>query len=101
MKHGEIIGDRYRIKELLGQGGTSAVYLAENLILRNLWAIKALSRSSPWYEYELQEIGLLKSLSHPMLPRIVDLIEDDTSCYIVMDYISGMNLLNYMDSHVI
>ncbi len=99
MKHGEIIGDRYRIKELLGQGGTSAVYLAENLILRNLWAIKALSRSSPWYEYELQEIGLLKSLSHPMLPRIVDLIEDDTSCYIVMDYISGMNLLNYMDSH--
>lgn len=99
MKQGEYVGERYRVKELLGQGGTSAVYLAENLILKNLWALKALSKSSPWYEYELQEIDLLKSLSHPMLPRIVDLIEDGTHYYIVMDYISGTNLLNYIENY--
>jgi serine/threonine-protein kinase len=99
MKHGQIIGSRYCIKELLGQGGTSAVYLAENVILKNLWAIKALSKLSPYYMYELQEIELLKCLSHPMLPRIVDLFEDETHYYIVMDYISGMNLLSYLEAH--
>lgn len=96
MKNRELIGDKYRVLEVLGQGGTSVVYLAENLVLGNLWAIKALSKNSPWFNYEMQEISMLKLLSHPMLPRIADLIEDQDSCYIVMDYISGTNLLDYV-----
>lgn len=96
MKQNQIIGDKYRVREVLGKGGTSTVYLAENIVLENLWAIKALSKSSEWFSAEMNEITILKGLSHPMLPRIVDLLEDEDYCYIVMDYISGSNLLEFL-----
>lgn len=97
MKTDQIIGDKYRIIDVLGHGGTSVVYLAENIVINNFWAIKTLSKSSPWFSSEMQEITILKGLSHPMLPRVVDLLEDTTSCYIVMDYITGTNLLDHIN----
>ena len=99
MKAGQIIGDRYKIIKVLGQGGTSVVYLAENIVLNNLWAIKALSKNSEWFSSDMKEITILKGLSHPMLPRIVDFLEDSDCCYIVMDYISGINLLEYIQMY--
>ena len=95
MELGKIIGEKYRVVEVLGQGGTSIVVLAEHLALNNLWAIKVLSKSSPWFSYEMQEINMLKGLNHPMLPRIADVVEDADFYYIVMDYIPGTNLLDY------
>lgn len=98
MKNGEIIADKYKIVDLLGEGGTSSVYLAENIVLNNLWAIKVLSKSSYLLSFNMEEIGILKDLSHPMLPRIADLTEDTDNYYIIMDFIPGLNLLNILDS---
>ncbi len=98
MKIGKIIAEKYKIVELLGEGGTSAVYLAENIVLNNLWAVKVLYKSSQWLSFEMEEIKILKELSHPMVPRIADLAEDEDNYYIVMDYISGSNLLSIIDS---
>ncbi len=95
MKSEQIIGDKYRVVKRLGRGGTSVVYLAENIALKNLWALKSLSKNSEWFTQEMREITILKELSHPMLPRVVDLLEDSDFYYIVMDYIPGMNLLEY------
>ena len=90
MKSEQIIGDKYRVVKRLGRGGTSVVYLAENIALKNLWALKSLSKNSEWFTQEMREITILKELSHPMLPRVVDLLEDSDFYYIVMDYIPGM-----------
>lgn len=98
MEKGVIIADRYKIIDLLGQGGTSAVYLVENIVLKNLWAIKVLSKTSRWLSFNMEEIEILKDLSHPMLPRIADLTEDTDNYYIVMDYIFGSNLLKIIES---
>lgn len=92
MKQGEIVGLKYRILKQIGQGGNSTVFLGENLALSNLWAIKAIDRKNPWAINEMQEVNILKSLSHPMLPRIADLCEDGQYTYIVMDYIEGETL---------
>lgn len=96
MNQGQIIGGKYRIISVLGNGGTSVVYLAENLALKNLWAVKELSKSSPWFSVEINEITMLKDLNHPMLPRIADVFDDCDFYYIIMDYISGVNLISYM-----
>ncbi|NLU52578.1 MAG: protein kinase [Clostridiaceae bacterium] len=95
----KIIGEKYRIVDILGKGGTSVVFLAENMTLGNLWAVKAISKDSPWLSQEIKEVNLLKELSHPMLPRIADFIEDESMCYIVMDYFSGCNLSDYIKKH--
>lgn len=97
MIKGEIIADKYRIIDFLGEGGTSAVYLAENIVLNNLWAIKVLSKSSSRLSLDIEEIKILKDLSHPMLPRITDLAEDTDNYYIVMDYFPGSNLLRVLE----
>jgi hypothetical protein len=96
MKAGDIIGLKYRMLKMLGRGGNSSVFLAENLILSNLWAIKAISKDSPYAGQEIKEVHILKNLNHPMLPRIADLVEDESNTYIVMDYIEGESLLDML-----
>jgi hypothetical protein len=92
MKQGEIIGLKYRILKPIGQGGSSTVYLGENTVLSNPWAIKAIEKDGPSAMDEMREINMLKSLNHPMLPRIADLCEDERYIYIIMDYIEGETL---------
>jgi len=97
MKKGKIIADKYRIIDFLGEGGTSAVYLAENIVLNNFWAIKVLTKNSPRLLADIDEIRILKDLRHPMLPRIADFSEDSDNYYIVMDYFQGSNLLRVLE----
>ena len=92
MKQGDIIGLKYRIIKPIGQGGNSTVFLAENIVLSNLWAVKTIDKDNPSAMNEMQEVNILKSLNHPMLPRIADLCEDGRYICIVMDYIEGETL---------
>lgn len=94
MKQDDIIGLKYRMLQKLGQGGNSSVFLAENLVLSNLWAVKAIHKGSTSLFDEMKEVNILKNLNHPMLPRIADLLEDEQYTYIVMDYIEGETLLD-------
>lgn len=96
MEIGELIGGKYRVKEWLGQGGGGQVYLAQNLVLANVWAVKALNRDNPLFLAEMKEAELLKRLSHPMLPRLGDMLEEDGQVFLVMDYIPGLNLTDWL-----
>lgn len=80
---------KYRVLRVLGRGGCSVVYLAEDVVLEKRWAIKAIPRSaSP----QLREAQVMKCLDHPGLPRITEQIDDDEYCYLVMDYCEGVTL---------
>lgn len=96
MKLGEILDNKYKIVGNLGQGGTAQVLLVENIVLNNIWAVKVLPKSSQWISYQMEEVEILKRLSHPMLPRIADLFEDKDNYFIVMDYFSGSNLMDIL-----
>ena len=87
--------DTYRIVKLLGRGGMSAVYLAEHKVWHNVWALKVVKKDQNAFDM-LAEPNLLKQLSHPMLPHIVDIFEDDEQISIVEDYISGEDLWEYL-----
>lgn len=87
-----ILADKYRILEPLGTGGTAAVFLAEHLVLKNKWAVKRIDEQHPMLEINLRESTILKDLTHPMLPRITDIIRQDGYVYIVMDYLLGENM---------
>lgn len=86
---GIVLGNKYRIIKQIGQGGYSQVYLAVDYALGKRWAVKELSREDAWQQ---QETAVLKVLEHPMLPRIVDRLEEQGSVYIVMDYLEGITL---------
>ena len=87
-----ILQDRYKILKTLGEGGMSKVYLAENIKLGTLWAIKEISKKNEMKIDFLAEPNILKKLEHPALPRIFDIIENEECIYVVVDYIEGISL---------
>lgn len=82
----------YEIKSLIGQGGMSKVYLAEHKRLHTRWAVKMVSRRQDARFDFLAESNILKRLQHPMLPRIVDIFEDEANIWIVEDFVEGVTL---------
>ena len=91
---GSLVDGKYRILSKIGQGGMSVVYMAINEKANKTWAVKEV-RKDGVLDFEAVKQGLvaetdiLKKLSHPNLPSIIDVIDTDDSFIIIMDYIEG------------
>jgi serine/threonine-protein kinase len=92
------VGGRYKIITRIGAGGMSDVYLSIDTSLNKQWAVKEIRHSADEVTRDLvvrsltTEAALLKGLDHPAIPRIVDLIDENGSLYVVMDYVEGQDL---------
>ena len=94
---GSLLDGKYKILNKIGQGGMSIVDLAMNEKANKQWAVKEM-RKEKNRNYEVMkqslitETNLLKELKHPYLPSIADIIENDDTIIIVMDYVEGRPL---------
>ena len=88
--------DTYEIVSLIGRGGMSSVYLARHKRLGTRWAVKEVPKNQTASFDFLAESNILKRLSHPMLPRIVDIFEDDRRVLLVEDYVEGITLADLL-----
>jgi len=86
----------YRVESLIGRGGMSAVYLAEDLALRRRVALKllapALAEDAAFRERFLEESQLAASLDHPNVVPIYEAGQADGELYIAMRYVEGHDL---------
>jgi len=92
LSHGTTLkGVTYRIERLLGTGGFGYVYLATDLIIQKLCAIKESFDTSPGAQGQFEvEARILKNLDHPHLVRVTDsFIEPSDKMYMVMEYVEG------------
>jgi serine/threonine protein kinase len=92
MKCGELFQGKYKIHKILGSGGMGKVYLAENINLGTFWAIKEVHKQEVSELDFLAEANILKKLSHPALPRIFDVVEEEDRIFVIFDYIEGTPL---------
>lgn len=83
---GQVIDGKYKVLEQIGKGGMSHVYLVLNEKVNKTWALKEVAKDG------LENFKILKKLHHPNLPSVVDVIEQEESILIVMDYIEGVTL---------
>ncbi len=89
--------DRYEIKEILGEGGMGRVYLAGDMRLGRLVAIKVLEQVTEQFQ---EEVALLRRQNFMMLPAVYDAwVEEDGTGVIVMEYVEGQNLKEYLALH--
>lgn len=103
---GDIIKDRYRILNILGQGGIATTYAAEDLNIGQQVAIKILSlrQLKDWKALELfeREGKVLSQLNHPAIPNYLDYfqldIEGDRRFYIVQEIAPGQSLQDWVES---
>lgn len=97
---GKILGNRYEILEKIGGGGMSVVYKARCKVLNRFVAIKVLRQeltSDPdFIEKFKQESLSAASLTHPNIVNIYDTGIEDDIYYIVMEYVKGETLKDYI-----
>ncbi len=98
--YGSVIGERYLVRGLLGEGGYGAVYLVRdqqrvNRNISTLFVLKELINPSKQERDQITFEGMfLRRLHHRSLPRVHHVFKDDkhNRVYILMDYIEGPNL---------
>jgi eukaryotic-like serine/threonine-protein kinase len=99
LERGTLLHKRYRVVEILGQGGMGSVYRAvdENLgvdvaLKENLFTTDEYAR-----QFRLEAV-ILANLRHPNLPRVSDhFVVGDQGQYLVMDFIDGEDLRQRME----
>lgn len=103
-----ILRERYRVTNIVGQGGMGSIYRAEDLRLPGrLCAIKEV-RPDPAQTSELQaqsrtqflqEASILAQLDHPNLPKVSDFFSENGYEYLVMDFVAGKDLKQLLDEN--
>lgn len=99
LERGALINHRYRIVEILGQGGMGSVYRAVDENLGVEVAVKDNLFTTDEYARQFRrEAIILANLRHPNLPRVTDhFVMEGQGQYLVMDYIEGEDLRQRMD----
>ena len=94
-----LVGDEfagYRVRSVLGRGGMSVVYQAENLRLSSVIALKVLApelaADDVFRARFLEESRIAASLNHPNVIPIYDMGSQDDLLYIAMRYVSGTDM---------
>ncbi|OZI13276.1 serine/threonine protein kinase [Bacillaceae bacterium SAS-127] len=97
---GKRLNGRYKIIKMVGGGGMANVYLAKDVILEREVAIKVLrldfANEEEFLRRFQREAQSATSLVHPNIVNIFDVGEEEGINYIVMEYVEGMTLKQYI-----
>lgn len=105
----KLFAGRYSYIKLLGEGGMSKVYLMEDKqnqervavkVLRNIEQLDLFTQMAEELKRKvnmfLREAGILWEINHPNIVKLKDVGNYQGQPYIVMEYIDGMNMRNYV-----
>lgn len=100
---GKTLDNRYKLEKKIGSGGMADVYMATDLLLDRVVAVKVLHSSFAEdndfivrFRHEAQSAG---RLTHPNIVGIYDVGDDQGVHYIVMEYVEGVTLKQYIQDH--
>lgn len=97
---GRVLGNRYEILELIGEGGMAGVYKARCHLLNRFVAVKILRSEfvtdADFLKKFEKESQASASLSHPNIVNVYDVGTDNDAHYIVMELVNGITLKQYI-----
>jgi len=88
---------RYKVGDVIGEGGYSVVKSGTSVIDERKVAIKIITRkdlSETDDESLKQEVAILGKLKHPNVTRLVDFFEEEQHYYVVLEYLDGGELFD-------
>src|SRR5882757_4953212 len=100
LEPGQLLGQRYEVLQILGEGGMGAVYKARDIELNRMVALKVirpdLATNQSIIDRFKQELLLATQVTHKNVIRIYDLSEADGMKFITMEYVEGEDLRGLM-----
>lgn len=97
---GRVFDNRYRIEQVIGIGGMAVVFKATDMLMHRVVAVKILKDEISSDEQSVRrfsnESKAIAMLSHPNIVNIYDVSVRDNIKYIVMEFVEGITLKNYM-----
>lgn len=95
----------YRVLKRLGGGATAGVFLCEHKVMLHRAAVKVLSQQLIDNDVNMlarfrREARAAAALSHPNIVRTIDLDEDAGRHFLVMEYVEGVTLDQWMKKNV-
>ncbi len=98
-----ILGDRYELGGILGEGGLGTVYKAQDLFLNMPVAVKILNAEVSDNERAIttlkEEARIAMQLSHKHIVRLHNLQKESRHYYLVMEYVKGQTLWDIVNQH--
>ena len=98
---GKKLSERYEIIELLGQGGMSSVYRAEDPNLRRMVAVKLihphLSSDSSFVSRFEEEASSVAQLRNSNIIQVYDFSNDGDTYYMVLEFVPGETLATHLE----
>ncbi len=97
----ELVDGRYRLRQMLGQGGMGRVYDAWDIHLHRAVALKLMARASSAAEVEraAQEARALASIRHRGVPAVFAFGRDAGRPFFVMELVAGTTLRDVVRQH--
>ena len=100
LEPGQLLGQRYEVLQILGEGGMGAVYKARDIELNRMVALKVirpdLAANQSIIDRFKQELLLATQVTHKNVIRIYDLSEADGMKFITMEFVEGEDLRGLM-----
>lgn len=101
IKINEIIDDRYKVSEILGEGGMAIVFKAHDLITDRDVAVKMMKPETAANKINLnrfeREARAAASLNHPNIVKVVNVGTYNGLPYMVNEFVMGHNLRQFLD----
>lgn len=102
---GRVLQGRYRILELVGTGSSAHVFVAQDVELHRLVAVKilhpVLATDQAFLKRFRVEARAAAALSHPYLVRVYDWGEEDGQPFLVLELAAGGSLRDMLDTGVL
>lgn len=99
---GEVLDGRFEVRRLVKSGGMGAVYeVSDRLLAGKRFAVKQIRPSADPKEFQqakshfIGEIGVMQSLHHPNIPKIISSFFLGDSFFFVMEFVDGIDLSAY------
>ncbi|XP_047247839.1 MAP/microtubule affinity-regulating kinase 4 isoform X3 [Girardinichthys multiradiatus] len=92
----------YRLLKTIGKGNFAKVKLARHLLTGREVAIKIIDKTqlNPTSLQKLfREVRIMKTLNHPNIVQLFEVIETEKTLYLVMEYASGGEVFDYLVAH--
>lgn len=101
---GDMVGDRYRLIDLVGKGGNGSVWRADDTVLRREVALKEVflppdlppGERGQLIDRSRREAQIAATLSHPSVIRVFDVVEHGGLPWIVMELLQARSLADIL-----